>query len=113
VSADVDRDLTKQAILNLIVNAQDAVKSNPAGDRRISVAASKENGELRIRVKDNGPGISPEEAKNLFKLFHSNKRGGTGLGLPISQRIVEAHGGKIEWRNCEDRGAEFTIRIAQ
>jgi signal transduction histidine kinase len=54
-----------------------------------------------------------EEAKNLFKLFHSNKRGGTGLGLPIAQRIVEAHGGKIDWRNLEPGGTEFTIRLTR
>jgi len=107
-----DRDLLKQAILNLIVNAQDAVGSKPAGQRRISLQASSINHEAAIHVRDNGRGVGSEEAKNLFKLFHSNKRGGTGLGLPIAQRIVEGHGGKIEWRNLEAGGAEFTIRLS-
>ena len=107
-----DRDLLKQAILNLIVNAQDAVSSKPAGQRRISLQASSSNHEIAIHVRDSGSGVGSEEAKNLFKLFHSSKRGGTGLGLPIAQRIVEGHDGKIEWRNLEDNGAEFTIRLS-
>jgi signal transduction histidine kinase len=109
----VDRDLMKQAILNLIVNAQEAVASKAEGDRHICVQASVDNHEVVIQVRDNGPGIRLEDSKSLFKLFHSSKRGGTGLGLPISQRIVEAHGGKIEWKNLEQGGAEFTIRIQQ
>jgi signal transduction histidine kinase len=106
-----DRDLLKQAILNLIVNAQDAVSSKPEGQRSISLETSSDNHEIAIHVKDNGRGIGPEEAKNLFKLFYSNKRGGTGLGLPIAQRIVEGHGGRIDWRNLEEGGTEFTIRL--
>jgi signal transduction histidine kinase len=106
-----DRDLLKQAILNLVVNAQDAVSFRPMGDRNITIGATQDQGQVAIHVRDNGPGIGPEEAKNLFKLFHSNKRGGTGLGLPIAQRIVESHGGKIEWRNLSQGGTEFTIRL--
>jgi signal transduction histidine kinase len=112
VVVKVDRDLLKQAVLNLIVNAQEAVSSRPAGQRIISLeASSSNNSQVAIHVRDNGRGIGSEEAKNLFKLFHSNKRGGTGLGLPIAQRIVEGHDGKIDWRNLEGGGAEFTIRI--
>jgi signal transduction histidine kinase len=106
-----DRDLLKQAILNLIVNAEDAVSSKPKGQRCISLETSSNNHEIAIHVRDNGRGIGPEEAKNLFKLFYSNKRGGTGLGLPIAQRIVEGHGGEIDWRNLEEGGTEFTIRL--
>ena len=108
-----DADLLKQAILNLMVNAQDAVSSQPAGERQITLGATQQGNEIVIRVRDSGPGIGPEEARNLFKLFYSSKRGGTGLGLPIAQRIVESHGGKIEWENLTSGGAEFSIRLSQ
>jgi signal transduction histidine kinase len=104
-----DRDLLQQAILNLIVNAQEAVMSKAAGERKIQLSAGLQNKQVVIRVLDSGSGVGPEEVRNLFKLFYSGKRGGTGLGLPIAQRIVEAHGGRIEWRNVAEGGAEFTI----
>ena len=109
VKLRADRDLLKQAILNLIVNAQEAVLLKEPGQREIHLTVVAEDGQASIRVRDSGPGIAPEEARNLFKLFYSNKRGGTGLGLPIAQRIVERHGGRIEWRNVPEGGAEFAI----
>jgi signal transduction histidine kinase len=111
LSIQADRDLLKQAVLNLIVNAQEAVKSKPVGNRRITLDAVREGGQVVIRVRDTGSGVGPEEAKNIFKLFYSSKRGGSGLGLPIAQRIVESHGGKIEWKNLDQEGAEFAIRL--
>lgn len=106
-----DRDLLKQAILNLIVNAQDAVKVRADGQRCVTLGAALEDHQMVIRVEDNGPGVRPEEAQNLFNLFYSGKRGGTGLGLPIAQRIVESHGGTIDWKNRPEGGAEFSIRL--
>ena len=102
-----DRDLLKQAILNLMVNAQEAVVSKES--REIHVGAVREGKQAVIRVRDTGGGVGPEEAKNLFRLFYSGKRGGTGLGLPIAQRIIERHGGRIEWKNLSEGGAEFSI----
>ena len=104
-----DRDLLKQALLNLVVNAQDVLRLKKKGERVITISSGVENGEVFLKVADNGQGIGPEEAKNLFKLFYSTKRGGTGLGLPIAQRIVESHGGRIEWKNLPESGVEFTI----
>ncbi|MCI0624013.1 MAG: ATP-binding protein [Acidobacteria bacterium] len=109
VKVEGDPDLLKQAILNLVVNAQDALMSNPKGPRIIQLAAGKEGDRAFVRVRDNGPGISAEDSRGLFKLFYSGKRGGTGLGLPIAQRIVESHGGRIAWRNHPEGGAEFAI----
>jgi signal transduction histidine kinase len=112
VKLRADRDLLKQAILNLIVNAQEAVLLKEPGQREIHLTVVAEDGKASIRVRDSGPGIGAEEARNLFKLFYSNKRGGTGLGLPIAQRIVERHGGRIEWRNVPEGGAEFAIWLS-
>jgi len=104
-----DQDLLKQAILNLLVNAQDVLRLKKEGERVITMRCGMQNAEAFLRIADNGKGIGPEEAKNLFKLFYSTKRGGTGLGLPIAQRIVESHGGRIEWKNLPEGGVEFTI----
>jgi signal transduction histidine kinase len=104
-----DRDLLKQAILNLVVNAQDVLRLKKKGERVITMSSDVQNGEAFLRIADNGKGIGPDEAKNLFKLFYSTKRGGTGLGLPIAQRIVESHGGRIEWKNLPEGGVEFSI----
>jgi signal transduction histidine kinase len=111
VEVIADRDLLKQAILNLLVNAQDAVREKDTGERVIRLGTAKDGNEVRIWVRDSGPGISPEDARSLFKLFYSTKRGGTGLGLPIAQKIVETHDGKISWANQKDGGAEFVIRL--
>ncbi len=104
-----DHDLLKQAILNLIVNAQDVLRFKKRGERVITMSSGVESREAFLKIADNGKGIGPEEAKNLFQLFYSTKRGGTGLGLPIAQRIVESHGGRIEWKNLAEGGTEFTI----
>ena len=104
-----DPDLLKQALLNLIVNAQESVIPGTNGTRIIRVATGRENNRAYVRVTDNGPGVSAEDSPGLFKLFYSGKRGGTGLGLPIAQRIVESQGGQITWRNLPGKGAEFTV----
>ena len=106
-----DRDLLQQAVVNLLVNAREAVLAGGNGPRRISMGARRESDHLVVRVRDSGPGVSEEEAGRLFDLFYSSKRGGTGLGLPIAQRIVEAHGGRLEWRNNDRGGAEFSMRL--
>jgi signal transduction histidine kinase len=108
-----DPDLLKQAILNLVVNAQESVASKPNGERTIQLAAGKETERAFVRVVDTGTGVSAEDTKGLFKLFYSGKRGGTGLGLPIAQRIVESHGGHITWRNLSQGGAEFVVWLPQ
>jgi signal transduction histidine kinase len=104
-----DPDLLKQAILNLVVNAQDSVMSSPNGKRVIRLTVGKESDRPFVCVADSGTGINAEDAQGLFKLFYSGKRGGTGLGLPIAQRIIESHGGRISWRNLSEEGAEFVV----
>lgn len=106
-----DRDLLKQAVMNLLVNAREAVLARGDGPRRVSMGARRESGHLVMWVRDSGTGVSEEEAGRLFDLFYSSKRGGTGLGLPIAQRIVEAHGGRLEWKNRDGKGAEFSMLL--
>ncbi len=104
-----DRDLLQQAVLILLVNAREAVLAKRDGPRRITMGARRDSGRLVVWVRDTGTGVSEEEAGRLFELFYSSKRGGTGLGLPIAQRIVEAHDGRLEWKNGDGGGAEFSM----
>ena len=104
-----DRDLLQQAVMNLLVNAREAVLAKSGGPRRISMGVRRDSGHLVVWVRDTGTGVAEEEAGRLFDLFFSSKRGGTGLGLPIAQRIVEAHDGRLEWKNSDRGGAEFSM----
>jgi len=102
----------RQALVNLVMNGIQAVGSgNPRGQVRVSV--DDESEDRIIRVEDNGPGISVDLAERIFDPFFTTKPPGegTGLGLPTTRRIVEAHGGRISVRNRPEGGAEFTIRL--
>ncbi|MBK6918642.1 MAG: GAF domain-containing protein [Deltaproteobacteria bacterium] len=110
-----DGDALRQVLHNLVLNALDATAG--ISDPKIEIALSvRQRGLLRgdalaIDVRDNGPGLSSRTMTNLFVPFHTTKSGGTGLGLPISQRIVENHHGVIEVANNPEGGARFTVLL--
>jgi signal transduction histidine kinase/ABC-type uncharacterized transport system substrate-binding protein len=102
----------QQVLLNLIVNACDALQSREAGDRTVTITTElTQNGEIQTSVKDDGAGIAPEILANLFKPFVSSKASGLGLGLSVCQSIIRAHGGRLWASNNEDRGATFLITL--
>ena len=104
-SVEVDPNLIRQAILNLLVNAQQVLPSG--GEIRIRTL---ENGRfVKLSVTDNGPGIPAEHREKIFNLYFSTKPGGTGLGLPTVKKIVEEHQGKIEVDTEVNKGTTFTI----
>lgn len=106
LSAHVDRGQLCTVLVNLLINALDAM---PSGGRlQIDVTGSTE-GEAQFVVTDTGEGIPPEMVDCLFTPFTSTKETGTGLGLTISQRIVEEHGGRITVANRPEGGARFTV----
>ena len=102
-----DAEQLRQVLVNLGLNAMDAM---PCGGQ-IRVIADAGPNELIIRVIDMGPGISESILPRLFTPFASTKDTGLGLGLVISRRIIEAHGGTLTALNSPDGGAEFTIRL--
>jgi signal transduction histidine kinase len=93
--ARLDAARVKQVVLNLVGNALDAVESERAGAREVHVRVDADGSFWRLTVSDLGPGVSPERKEELFRLFESTKPAGTGLGLPIADRIVRAHGGLL------------------
>ncbi|HXJ23654.1 MAG TPA: ATP-binding protein [Polyangia bacterium] len=108
---EVDPQLVTQALVNLIANAAQAA---PGEIIEIESVRSSTHGrdEIALRVSDRGPGLRPEEERNLFKPFFTTKPDGHGLGLAVSQNIVLEHGGQISAsRRADGRGAAFEILI--
>ncbi len=102
-----DPEQMKQVLLNLIANAFEA-GGNAAPVR---LATRTAGGLVAIDIFDRGPGIADSERGKIFAPFYSTKPTGTGLGLAISRKIVEAHGGRIEFENLEDGGCRFTVTL--
>lgn len=99
-----------QALVNLVLNAFDAVTENVAEQRVVRVtAAAHESGHLSISVQDSGPGIDPRTVPQLFRAFFTTKAKGMGMGLAIVRSVVEGHGGEIRVTPNADRGTTFEI----
>ncbi|MBU6295462.1 MAG: two-component sensor histidine kinase [Planctomycetes bacterium] len=103
----LDPDLMKQALLNLMLNAQQAMP----GGGELTLLAAAEGPWLVLHVIDTGAGIPPEAMENLFKPFFSTKPGGSGLGLPTARKVLEAHGGSLSAQSQPGRGTCFTMRL--
>jgi len=100
------------ALANLVANAVEALRMVSKGDRRITVSANERSGMLVMCVEDNGPGIPEEIKEKLFDKFYSTKGSrGTGLGLVITRKVVEEHGGTIMVDSEPGQGTRFTIEI--
>jgi signal transduction histidine kinase len=105
-----DRVQIQQVVINLILNAFDAVADRPSGERLVRVSTADVTDGVQIRVRDFGHGIATADLPRLFDSFFTKKVGGMGLGLSIARSIVEAHGGTISASNCEV-GAEFCVTL--
>ncbi|MBX3714720.1 MAG: PAS domain-containing protein [Burkholderiales bacterium] len=101
-----------QALLNLVVNAIDAMEGNPPeAPRTLAIAAEGEDGGVRIRVTDSGHGADDETLARMAQTFHTTKARGTGLGLLVTRSLVEAHGGRLDVARNAGRGLTFTIHL--
>jgi len=106
-AVNADPKLLKQAILNLVINAEEAM---PDGGELI-VRTSANDQAVRLDITDTGSGIPDHILPKIFDLYYSTKDGGTGLGLPTTRRIVELHNGSIEVESEVNKGTHFTIRL--
>jgi len=107
-----DESQLQQVLLNLLLNAIEAMKDG--GELVVRTGnLTSESGERQIQVQitDNGTGIAPEHLPQLFNLFFTTKGNGTGLGLPISQRIIQAHQGRLKVQSRLGHGSTFTLTL--
>jgi PAS domain S-box-containing protein len=105
---DGDQDQLQQLLLNLVLNALDAMPDGGAVEIDLRPPC---DGHVELFVRDTGPGIAPHVLPKVFETFVSSKETGVGLGLPVSRRIAEDHGGSLTAYNLPDGGACFALRL--
>ena len=103
-----DEKQLKQALLNLLLNAEEALDKE---DKLIRVTTGVRRGRPYVRIQDNGRGIPACERRHIFQIFFTTRRGGSGLGLPIVRRIVRQHGGSVSVRSKEGIGTTVTVTL--
>jgi C4-dicarboxylate-specific signal transduction histidine kinase len=101
----------QQVIVNLIVNALEAISAKDEGPRELWLGSRRQGDEVIVMVRDSGAGIDPGIADRLFKPFFTTKDAGMGLGLSISRSIIEAHGGRLWVVTNEESGATFEFAL--
>jgi PAS domain S-box-containing protein len=109
-----DRVQLLQVLLNLIMNAFEALSVVEVDSRSVVIGAARDgDGKVRLSVRDCGPGFANDLAEKLFEPFMSTKPEGTGMGLAIARGIIEAHGGTLSAENCDEGGARFTVCLPE
>jgi signal transduction histidine kinase len=103
----LDREQFRGAMLNLLINAKQAME----GGGELVVRTATTNGTVALYLIDNGCGMDDRTASRMFEAFFSTKPGGSGLGLPTTARIIEAHGGRISVQSEVGQGTQFLIEL--
>ena len=102
----------QQVVLNLLLNAFDAMQDAPARERKVVVRAESNGaGTVKISVRDQGTGLTSDTLAKVFQPFYTTKREGLGMGLTISRSIIESHGGRLWAESNADRGATFYFTV--
>lgn len=106
-----DPEKLRRVVINLVGNAVDALAASGRPSPRVDVAAGENlaGTDVWLRVRDNGPGIDRARLEQIWTPFHTSKPNGTGLGLPITRKIVETHGGSVEVESQPGIGTEFRV----
>jgi signal transduction histidine kinase len=103
----VDGDLLKQAVLNIVVNAIEAMPNG--GTLRLEAGFRGEDAE--IRIADTGPGIPPQVRERIYDLYFTTKQHGSGIGLAMTYRILQLHDGSIDFTSGPEQGTTFSLRL--
>jgi signal transduction histidine kinase len=106
-----DRVQLQQVLLNLILNAVEAMGSVATEARELSISTEQDRTGVLVVVRDSGPGINPTHLERIFEAFYTTKAGGTGLGLSICRSIIDAHGGRLWAEANEFCGATFRFTL--
>jgi two-component system sensor kinase FixL len=106
-----DRVQVQQVLLNLLLNAMDAVADQSEARRTVVVSSAKGSSGAVLAVRDRGRGVAPEHRMKVFESFFSTKRSGMGLGLSITRTIVEAHGGRVWVESNPEDGTVFQVEL--
>lgn len=106
-----DRVDLQQVILNLVVNALEAVADKPVPERMVTVRTALSDGHIVIAVEDSGPGLADGAEDRVFEAFYTTKQSGMGMGLAIARSLVESHGGRIWAKPKRGAGATFLVRL--
>jgi signal transduction histidine kinase len=109
LSVNVDEGLFKQAMLNLMINAVQAMSVDEDGRGELLIDAQLDGAYVVVSVTDTGPGIATERLEEIFHPYVSGRAGGTGLGLPTTRRIIEEHGGRLRVDSEVGQGTSFRI----
>ena len=106
-SVQGDRVQLQQVLLNLIINAIEAMRDIDKGERELLISTRNEPDGVSVEVRDSGPGFTPAAFERIFEAFYTTKAGGLGLGLSICRSIIEAHNGRLWASPNLPRGAAF------
>src|SRR4029077_20223054 len=108
---DGDRVQLQQVVLNLLLNAVEAMGSVEGAPRDLLISTKQDHTGVLVAVRDSGPGIDPSHLERVFDAFHTTKSSGMGMGLSICRSIINAHGGRL-WAEANDpRGAIFQFTL--
>jgi signal transduction histidine kinase len=106
-----DRVQLQQVLLNLIINAIEAMRDVGEEERELLISSRNEPDGVSVEVRDSGPGFAPAALERVFEAFYTTKPGGLGLGLSICRSIIEAHGGRLSASGNEGPGATFQFTL--
>jgi len=111
IPVEGDRIQLQQVLLNLVLNAAEAMSSVEEGARELLISTEQHQASTLVAVRDSGPGIDPAYIERVFDAFYTTKSSGTGMGLSICRSIIHAHGGKLWVEANEPRGAAFQFTL--
>jgi hypothetical protein len=106
-----DADLLKQAILNLVTNALEAMKNDGKGGGVLRLKAERPGDTVAVEITDNGPGIPPGVRDKVFQLYFTTKERGSGIGLALTYRAVQLHNGTVDFTSELGRGTTFRLQF--